>query len=74
MLKGHKILMLGFEQVKVDILHSAVSGNLVFNEWIDRLIDASGKEFKSFRVLGIFELEGEKIANWRDYLDASQAG
>ena len=62
---------LGYETIGVDILHEAANGNVVFNERIDRLIDAKGRQVAAIRILGVFEIQDGKIAAWRDYFDAS---
>ena len=57
--------------MKVDILASAASGNIVMNERIDHIVEGDGTLRMSIRVMGIFEVEGGKIAGWRDYFDTA---
>jgi limonene-1,2-epoxide hydrolase len=70
-------LVAGFEQdmgiarIKVDMLAMAVNGDTVLTERVDHMIDAGGETFASLRLMGIFELQGEKIVKWRDYFDTA---
>lgn len=64
---------LGMHTIKVDMLASAEVGNKVLTERIDHMIDASGKVLLSAPVMGTFEIEGGKIAAWRDYFDSKGA-
>jgi len=50
------------------ILHTAASGNVVFNERID-IFDLGGGKKIELPVSGVFEVSGGKIAKWRDYFD-----
>ncbi len=50
-----------------EILHSAVNGDVVLNERVDRF-DMGGTEV-SVQVMGVFEIRDGKIARWRDYFD-----
>ena len=59
--------------LKVENLAVVTEGNLVLTERIDRMIDGAGKEQIAFRVMGIFEVEGDKITGWRDYFDTAGA-
>jgi len=59
----------GMTGMKIDMLAIAGSGNKVLTERIDRIIDANGAEVMTVPVMGIFEIEGGKIAAWRDYFD-----
>lgn len=45
------------------------SGNVVFNERIDRFV--KGDKAVELPVAGVFELRDGKIAAWRDYFDMS---
>ncbi len=64
---------LGMHSIKVDMLAAAEDGNKVLTERVDHMIDASGKVLLSAPVMGIFEIEGGKIARWRDYFDSKGA-
>ncbi|MEM9879804.1 MAG: limonene-1,2-epoxide hydrolase family protein, partial [Pseudomonadota bacterium] len=52
-------------------LHIAENGNVVMTERIDRFALASGAHIE-LPVMGIFEVEGDKITAWRDYFDLAQ--
>lgn len=56
--------------VTFDIHHQVVAGNIVMNERTDTLI--MGDSPVSLPVMGIFEIEGDKIKAWRDYFDMGQ--
>lgn len=53
--------------INFEIRHQLAAGNLVFNERVDHSV-WGGKKV-SLPVLGVFELEGDKIKSWRDYFD-----
>ena len=55
----------------VDMLALAADGNKVLTERIDHLRDAQGNSVLSLPVMGIFEVDGGKIAGWRDYFDTA---
>lgn len=71
------VVLAGFGQqadslrMRVDTLAIAADGNRVLTERIDHICDADGKSVMAFPVMGIFELEGGKIAAWRDYFDTA---
>ena len=46
-----------------------MTGNKVLTERIDYLRDKNDKVLSTIRVMGIFEVEGDRIAAWRDYFD-----
>lgn len=46
-------------------------GNKVLCERIDHLLGPDGMERAFVRVMGIFEVEGDKIIAWRDYFDTA---
>ena len=52
------------------VLHSAGSGNIVFNERVDIFDLGNGKSIQ-LPVAGVFEVTGNKISAWRDYFDMS---
>jgi len=52
------------------VLRQAATGNLVMNERIDRL--AIGGKTVEIPVVGVWEVEGDKITLWRDYFDVGQ--
>lgn len=61
-------LLKGTTWLEFKILHTASSGNIVFNERVDSF-EANGKRI-SLPVMGIFETTANgKIKAWRDYFD-----
>ena len=62
----------GFVRMGYDMLNTCADGNKVYTERVDRFYDASGVEFHSLRVIGIFEIDvSGMIAAWRDYFDSA---
>ena len=57
--------------MRAEMLALAESGNRVLTERIDHLYDADDKLMMSLAVMGIFEVEGDKITGWRDYFDTA---
>ncbi|MEL4887264.1 nuclear transport factor 2 family protein [Pectobacterium betavasculorum] len=57
--------------VHFDILAIAADGNRVLTERLDRFVRADGSEIAAIRVMGIFEVEGDRIVAWRDYADVN---
>ncbi len=53
--------------VEFKILKSLVAGNVVMNERVD-IFQMGGKRVE-LPVAGVFEVNGGKIAAWRDYFD-----
>lgn len=64
---------MGLATIRVDNLAVAVTGNKVLTERIDHMVNAAGETTYSAPVMGIFEIEGGKIAAWRDYFDSAGA-
>jgi limonene-1,2-epoxide hydrolase len=62
---------LGAVAIRVENLAVAASGNKVLTERIDTMLDAAGKTVLEAKVMGIFEIEGDKIVAWRDYFDTA---
>ena len=54
-------------QGEIEILNLAVAGNVVLTERVDHFV-YDGKKVNA-RVMGAFEVNGDKIAAWRDYFD-----
>ena len=50
-----------------EVKHQVASGNVVMNERVDRFL--MGEKTVAIPVMGVFVLEGDKIAEWRDYFD-----
>jgi limonene-1,2-epoxide hydrolase len=57
----------GWERTDWEILHTAATGPVVYAERVDRT-DAGGRHV-DLPVVGVFEIEGERIRAWRDYFD-----
>ena len=57
----------GWEKTNWEIVNVASAGNVVFAERVDRT-DAGGRHV-DLPLVGVFEIEGEKIRAWRDYFD-----
>jgi limonene-1,2-epoxide hydrolase len=62
---------MGIATVHVDMLAIAADGNRVLTERLDRFERADGSEIGRVTLMGIFELEGDKIIGWRDYFDVN---
>ncbi len=56
--------------IEFEILHQVSEGDVVMNERVDTLV--MGENTIALPVMGIFELENEKIVKWRDYFDMGQ--
>lgn len=61
--------MEGLDHITIDMPAIAEIGNKVLTERVDYLRRADGSLLVAIRVMGIFELEGERIVRWRDYFD-----
>ena len=62
--------ILDYHHIAVDVHHSALVGNVVFNERDDRLVDEGGTTVAVVRCAGVFEMdEAGMIGRWRDYFD-----
>ena len=57
----------GSTYVEFKILHTASSGDIVFNERVD-MFEMNGKRIE-LPVAGVFQVKNGKIALWRDYFD-----
>jgi limonene-1,2-epoxide hydrolase len=53
----------------LEVVNLAVANNVVLTERVDHLF-FDGKTIDA-RVMGAFEVSGEKITAWRDYFDTS---
>jgi len=62
---------MGIAMVHIDMLAIAADGSRVLTERLDRFERVDGNEIGRSMVMGIFELEGDKIVEWRDYFDTS---
>jgi limonene-1,2-epoxide hydrolase len=59
------------ETVEWEVLEQVESGDTVMNERIDRVWLEGGHAIE-LRVAGVFKVEGDKIAVWRDYFDLQE--
>ena len=50
-----------------EMVNLAVAGNVVLTERVDHIV--IGGQTIHARVMGAFEIEGDKIRAWRDYFD-----
>ena len=55
----------------IEILNLAVAGNVVLTERVDHFV-YDGKTVHA-RVMGAFEVTGDKITAWRDYFDVPKS-
>ncbi len=62
---------MGISAVHIEMLAIAADGSRVLTERLDRFERADGSEIGRAMVMGIFELEGDKIVEWRDYFDVN---
>jgi limonene-1,2-epoxide hydrolase len=54
-------------QGNIEIINLAIAGNVVLTERVDHFV-YDGTPIHA-RVMGAFEVNGDKIAAWRDYFD-----
>ncbi|MCK9285767.1 MAG: nuclear transport factor 2 family protein [Rhodocyclaceae bacterium] len=60
--------------VRIETLHIASAGNVVFTERVDYLaLNGAAKPPVPLPVVGVMEMRGGKIFAWRDYLDLRTA-
>lgn len=64
----------GCETIRVDMVNISADGNKVLTERVDTMVGPDGKDIMGIRLMGIFEVEGDKIARWRDYFDTAVMG
>jgi limonene-1,2-epoxide hydrolase len=51
----------------IEVLNLAVTGNVVLTERVDHFVYDGGEIHA--RLMGAFEVDGDKIKAWRDYFD-----
>lgn len=61
----------GIATVRIDMLSIAADGNKVLTERYDTFEREDGSEIGAAKVMGILELDGDKITAWRDYFDVN---
>lgn len=60
-----------FHHMRIEGLVLSGVGNRVYAERLDHFCASDGTIILTVRVLGVLEIEGEKIACWRDYFDTA---
>tara|TARA_E500000305_G_C3872328_1_gene165750 strand:+ start:52 stop:432 length:381 start_codon:yes stop_codon:yes gene_type:complete len=64
--------MYPIESGEVIVHHVASSGNVVLTERTDNFRDKGGRLIISLKLMGVFEMDGDKIISWRDYFDTAK--
>ena len=64
--------MFPIESGEVIVHHVASNGNVVLTERTDNFHDKDGKLIISLKLMGVFEMDGDKIISWRDYFDTAK--
>jgi limonene-1,2-epoxide hydrolase len=59
----------GISTVRIEMLAIAADGNRVLTERLDIFERADGSEIGRVTLMGIYEIEGDRIVAWRDYAD-----
>ncbi|WP_200952310.1 limonene-1,2-epoxide hydrolase [Caulobacter sp. Root655] len=62
---------MGISTVHIDMLAIAADGPRILTERLDRFERADGSEIGRVMIMGIYEIEGDKIVEWRDYFDVN---
>ncbi|GEO86743.1 MULTISPECIES: limonene-1,2-epoxide hydrolase family protein [Alphaproteobacteria] len=62
---------MGIATVRIEMLSIAADGNRVLTERLDIFERADGSEIGRVSLMGIYEIEGERIVAWRDYVDVN---
>jgi limonene-1,2-epoxide hydrolase len=71
-------LLEGFRQnydlatIEVELLQLGQSGDIVYSERIDHLVDSAGLRFISLAVAGVMRISDGQISYWRDYWDTRE--
>lgn len=60
----------GWDRVDFEIRTIVAQGSVVMTERVDHFVSA--ERTISLPVMGVFELEGDRISAWRDYFDLNQ--
>jgi limonene-1,2-epoxide hydrolase len=60
-----------FDHMRIDDLVLSGDGNRVYAERVDHFCRPDGSIIVTVRALGVLEIEGGKIARWRDYFDTA---
>jgi limonene-1,2-epoxide hydrolase len=59
----------GISTVRIKMLAIAADGNRVLTERLDIFERADGSEIGRVTLMGIYEIEGDRLVAWRDYAD-----
>ena len=62
---------MGISSVHIDMIAIAADRSRVLTERLDRFERADGSEIGRVKIMGIFELEDNKIVEWRGYFDVN---
>ncbi|RFB88837.1 limonene-1,2-epoxide hydrolase [Rhizobium leguminosarum bv. trifolii] len=62
---------MGIATVRIEMLAIAADGNRVLTERLDIFERADGSEIGKVTLMGIYEIEGDHIVAWRDYVDVN---
>jgi len=60
-----------FHHMRIEDLVLSGEGNRVYAERVDHFCGEDGTIILTVRALGVLEIEGGKIARWRDYFDTA---
>ncbi|TBY80814.1 limonene-1,2-epoxide hydrolase family protein [Rhizobium leguminosarum] len=60
-----------FDHFRVEDLILSGAGDRVYAERLDHFCRTDGSIILTVRALGVLEIEGRKIARWRDYFDTA---
>ncbi|WP_245582537.1 limonene-1,2-epoxide hydrolase family protein [Neorhizobium lilium] len=61
---------MGIATVRIEMLSIAADGNRVLTERLDIFERADGSEIGRVTLMGIYEIDGDRIVTWRDYVNA----
>jgi limonene-1,2-epoxide hydrolase len=59
----------GISHWEAEVLLQGSKGDVVFNERVDHIYRVDGSKLAETTVCAVFEVEGDRIARWRDYYD-----
>lgn len=60
-----------FDHMRIEDLVLSGAGNRVYAERLDHFCASDGTVILTVRALGVLEIKGRKIVNWRDYFDTA---
>ena len=62
---------MGIATVRIEMLAIGADGNRVLTERLDIFERADRSEIGRVTLMGIYEIEGDRIVSWRDYVDVN---